>query len=350
MSISCAVIIPSLNPDHRLKALAAALQSYDFAHIIVVDDGSDSAHKVNFPISTDRLTLLVHEVNRGKVAALKTAMQYVLEKHPEVKGIVTADGDGQHLPRDIAACAEVMLEEGCFVLGVRDFDLPEVPDRSKFGNCMTSFIFRTACGIKISDTQTGLRAIPREQHARWCEVEGDRYEFETNQLLALGKEKLPFREVKIETVYLDENRASHFHPIRDSLRIYARILRFLAGSLFSSLLDICVFYLASLLLGGMLGKAAEMVCTVIARVISSLFNFTYNYKAVFGAKGSAASSMLRYYILAAAQMLASGGILTLLSMLLGAENPAAVTLLKILTDSTLFVISYQIQQRWVFKK
>lgn len=74
MSISCAVIIPSLNPDHRLKALAAALQSYDFAHIIVVDDGSDSAHKVNFPISTDRLTLLVHEVNRGKGAALKTAI------------------------------------------------------------------------------------------------------------------------------------------------------------------------------------------------------------------------------------------------------------------------------------
>ncbi len=349
MPIPCALVIPSLNPDHRLKELVTALSDYHFAHIVVVDDGSDAAHKGNFPASGEKLTLLTHEVNRGKGAAIKTALRYVLEQLPDVEGIITADGDGQHLPRDIAVCAEMMLKERCFVLGVRDFSLPEVPPRSKFGNRMTSFIFRTACGIRISDTQTGLRAIPRDQLARWCEIEGDRYEFETNQLLALGKKKLPFREVKIETVYLDENRASHFHPIRDSVRIYAQILRFLAGSLLSSLIDIAVFYLASLLLGGMLGKASEMVCTVIARVISSLFNFTYNYKAVFGAKGSAASSMLRYYLLAVLQMLASGGILTLLSMLFGAENPAAVTLLKVLTDSLLFVVSYQIQRRWVFK-
>lgn len=348
MSIPCVVIIPSLNPDHRLKELVAALADYDFLHLIVVDDGSDAAHKENFPQSSAKLTLLSHEVNRGKGAALKTAMRYVLEHISEAEGIVTADGDGQHLPADIATCAKIMTSEHCFVLGVRDLALPDVPSRSKFGNRMTSLVFRVACGIKISDTQTGLRALPRDQLARWCALEGDRYEFETNQLLALGKEALPFREQKIQTVYLDENRASHFHPIRDSLRIYARILRFLTGSLLASLIDITIFYLASLFFGLTLKASSEMVCTIIARVFSSLFNFTYNYKAVFGAKSRASTAMLRYYLLAVTQMLVSGGILTLLSLSLDAKKTAVVTLLKILTDSALFVVSYHVQRCWVF--
>lgn len=350
MPIPCAVIIPSLNPDHRLKELVIALAPYDFLHLIVVDDGSDTAHKANFPPPGGNLTLLVHEINRGKGAAIKTAMRYVLKQFPDVKGVITADGDGQHLPADIAACAKIMSEENCFVLGVRDFSRSDIPPRSRFGNRLTSLIFRIACGIGISDTQTGLRAIPRDQLAVWCELEGERYEFETNQLLALGKQKLPFREIKIATVYLDDNRASHFHPVRDSIRIYTRILRFLAGSLLSSLIDITVFYLASLFFALTLKASSEMVCTVIARVISSLFNFTYNYKAVFEAKDSAGSSLLRYYILAAAQMLASGGILTLLNRLIGAETPAMVTLLKIFTDSALFVVSYHMQRSWVFRR
>ena len=60
-------------------------------------------------------------------------------------------------------------------------------------------------------------------------------------------------------------------------------------------------------------------------------------------------SLWRYYALAVVQVAASYGLLTLLSNLLRA-TPAVETPLKLLVDFLLFLASYQIQMRWVFKK
>lgn len=57
-------------------------------------------------------------------------------------------------------------------------------------------------------------------------VDGDRFEYETNMLLTAKRKHIPVSEVKIETVYIDENRSSHFHPVRDSIKIYKQIIKF----------------------------------------------------------------------------------------------------------------------------
>lgn len=338
------VVLPSYKPDEKLRGIVNGLINTGFEDIIVVDDGGgkDYNHFFDEIRVLPQVTVLVHEVNKGKGRALKTAMEYYISNRSGA-GIVTADGDGQHVPTDIKACAEKMLETKSVVLGVRDFSKPDVPPRSKMGNRITSFMFLTACSLKISDTQTGLRAIPAEYLPVFTETKGDRYEYETNMLLDFGKNNIPFTEVEIQTVYIDENATSHFDPIRDSIRIYKQILKYILSSVGSFLMDIGLFFVLKLLFKSI------TLCTVISRIASSVFNYTFNKKLVFGSKGSTANSLLKYYALCIPQMLISAGLVTLLSNVLSAEAAWLITLIKLIIDTVLFVCSYIIQKKWVFK-
>ena len=76
------------------------------------------------------------------------------------------------------------------VLGTRNFE-KDVPLRSKFGNILTRNVLRLATGIKVTDTQTGLRVIPRSFMERLLHTEGERFEFETNMLIDAKKNRVP---------------------------------------------------------------------------------------------------------------------------------------------------------------
>ena len=189
------VVLPSLDPDEKLNAVIDGLLEYGFSDIILVNDGSKQENLHYFTDAAaahPEIHLIHHEVNRGKGAALKTAFRWFLDNCPEGVGVVTVDGDNQHHPEDTRACCEKMLETGHCVLGCRDFTLDHVPKRSRFGNHTTSMVFKTFVGMTISDTQTGLRALPREAVASLVEVAGDRFEYETNLLLAFKEKAIPF--------------------------------------------------------------------------------------------------------------------------------------------------------------
>ena len=175
-------------------------------------------------------------------------------------------------------------------------------------------------------------------------------------LLAMKDNGIPFDEVKIRTVYIEENKSSHFHAIKDSWRIYKLILkhffRYALSSVASFFVDSAGVYLLTLLLGGMgvHDPALSAVSTVGARAVSSLINFFINKKLVFESKVSTGKAMLRYYALAipqlAVQWLLDQGLYTLLGV---SETAAGLrTLIHILVMCVLFIASYLIQQRWVF--
>lgn len=136
-----------------------SLKEEGFDDILLVDDGSKPENKAFFPTG-DGITLLVHEVNRGKGAALKTALRYILQNRPASCGAVTCDGDGQHLAKDARRVCEDMLQNGTYSLGVRDFSLPDVPKKSRIGNRASAAALALVSGVSLRDTQTGLRAIP----------------------------------------------------------------------------------------------------------------------------------------------------------------------------------------------
>ena len=346
------IVLPSLDPSDKFDDVVDGLVKAGFRSIVIVDDGSRPERKTHFEraLSYPAVTVLTHEINRGKGAALKTAFSWLMSNRPECLGAVTIDGDGQHLTKDIIRCAEAMSDENTIVMGCRDFSLEHVPARSRTGNRITSAVFRLLCGIRLSDTQTGLRALPSALFPRLLSVRGERNEYETNMLLELSRQGVRLTEIPIETVYEDNNSESHFRPIADSIKIYKFILLYAASSLAGALADLIVFYLFRRLFDGRLEDAAAvLLATVIARAVSSFLNFNLNKKVVFHGQSDYGRTMLRYYCLAVPQMLLSAGLVALLSRLAASGASFLTTVIKFFVDILLFFISFRIQQRWVFR-
>ena len=350
------VVLPSLDPDDKLIAVVDGLLEYGFSDIILVNDGSkpENLHYfTDLAAQHPEITLLTHEVNKGKGAALKNAFRFFLQNRPEGVGVVTVDGDNQHHPEDTRACCEHMLATGHVTLGCRDFSLPEVPSRSRFGNRTTSAIFKIFVGMTISDPQTGLRAIPREVLEQLVDVYGDRFEYETNMLLAFKTKGIPFDEVKIRTVYIEENKSSPFRVIHDSWRIYKLILahffRYTLCSLASAVVDTLGYALLDNTLP-LTGMALTATAGIGARVVSSLLNFFLNKQVVFRTNVSTGKAMLRYYMLAlpqmAVQILMTQGVYSLFGI--GESAGVLRTVIYAVVMTVLYFVSYMIQQRWVF--
>ncbi len=375
------VVLPSLNPDDKLNKVVEGLIESGFTDIVIVNDGSKPEHLEPFRKAEllPEVTVLTHEVNKGKGRGLKTAFEYVLENRPDSKGVVTVDGDGQHTTHDIKKCAERMLKEGNkVVLGCRDFDSPNVPAKSRFGNKTTSRVFSMFCGMKITDTQTGLRAIPKQFLEVLINTKGERFEYETEMFFSLSKHHISWVEETIDTVYIDDNSETHFHPFIDSIKIYRIILKFIFKYTLSSLvccvIDIGLFNLFNIILansnmlddikvntalgrffvrifsGGNDAIALKvLIATVVARVISSIVNYILNRNAVFESNTSVRRSMWKYYLLCFVQMICAAAGVFGLSALFGGGEAMEGLLYKPVVDVLLFLVSYQVQQRWVFK-
>ncbi|MBR6513689.1 MAG: bifunctional glycosyltransferase family 2/GtrA family protein [Clostridia bacterium] len=344
------LIIPAYKPDQSLISTIESAIKAGFEDILVVDDGGGKDYEEIFDRvrGIEECTVLVHPKNRGKGAALKTAFRYFLDNRKDKTGVVTADADGQHRTEDIVAIAKKMNENGNIVLGYRNFSLPHVPARSKFGNKTTSLVFRLFFGMRIKDTQTGLRAFPTYVLEDMCKIKGDRYEYETHMLITMSRKSLPFDEVEIETVYIEENQSSHFRPIVDSMRIYAILIKYLLSSVLSTLVDVSVFFLIKqFAFLDFLPWPLTFTAGFIARAASSLVNFTVNSKVVFDEKPKL-SSMVKYYILAIVQICISNAAVFCLEHVLHIDAPILSTLIKGAVDTFLFFLSFRIQHKWVF--
>ncbi len=358
-----AIVLPSLDPDSKFQSVVESLIGSGFRHIVIVNDGSDAQHRHFFDEAAERpeCTVLTHEVNRGKGRALKTAFAYVTENLPELCGVITIDGDGQHLTKDIIACGQLMLShEDCVVLGCRDFNQPDVPPRSVAGNKTTSRFFRLLFGIRLSDTQTGLRAIPAGYLPAFCAIEGERFEYETNMLLHMKRMGIAFLEQPITTVYDPEDYSSHYNAVKDSLRISRVMLRFLAtgsgfryilSAVLSFLLDNGLYWMGMSLIGTRLAAAAaSSLVHLAARVCSSVFNFNLNHRFVFQSTENYWKAFAKYYCLCVPQTLISVGCVTALVAALGISAPTLATCVKMVIELILFCISYFIQKKWVFRR
>ncbi len=242
-----AVLIPALKPSSSLVDVVDALVASDQVEsVIVINDGSPADYDAVFTSAArhPKVTLLRHAVNLGKGAGLRTGMNHFLCNASPDCVLVTADADGQHLPKDILAVgARAELSPGQLVMGSRAFT-GDVPLRSRFGNDVTRSIFRMVIGKKVSDTQTGLRAVPRKLMPTLMRRRANGYEFELEMLIVAAREHIPIVSVEIETVYLDNNASSHFNPLMDSMRIYFVFARYLSSAILTAIIDFVVFLIA----------------------------------------------------------------------------------------------------------
>ena len=148
-------------------------------------------------------------------------------------------------------------------------------------------------------------------------------------------------------MYIEENKSSHFRPLIDSMRILRVLFRFLFSAGASFLLDIGLFTFLSWLLRRLPVTKGVFLATVLARIVSSVFNFTVNKNLVFQNHGETKRVAVRYYALCIVQMLCSA---SLVSLLVSMTGPVWSVPVKLLVDVLLFFISFQIQQGWVFRE
>ena len=352
---SSIIIIPALEPPPALVKYVQALRERGFQRIVVVDDGSSPASAGIFASLAElrECVVLRHEVNRGKGAALKTALRHCLQQGwQEVYcRVIMVDADGQHAVEDVCGMARASAEHpDAYVLGIRDFNQKIVPARSRFGNRLTSGAFHLLYGRYLRDTQTGLRALPASLW-RWAtEVAGDRFEYETNCLVQAMKQGIPMAEMPIQTLYFDKNAGTHYRTLRDSWPIFKVLISHLgtyslAGAL-SAVAALAAFAWTDLVWLRGTGPAGRIfAASIVSAAVGSLTRLLLHWLFRVRTERNMTDATAKYYLLLAGQMLAS----YLVVLAIHSATGWTAVWVKLVADIVLAIIGYQIHPRWLFK-
>ena len=336
------ILIPSYEPNEKLVDLVEQIKELTNIPIIVVNDGSGENYNEIFEtLKTKGVTVLKHQTNQGKGAAIKTGIKYLI-KNNEKQGCVCADSDGQHTVKDILRiCEELEKDKKDIVLGVRNFKKENIPFRSKFGNNISKILFYAMTGEKVRDTQTGLRGYSSKIFEWLLAIDGNRYEYEFNILLKMKEEGITYTQIDIETIYEDKNECSHFRVIRDSILIYKPVCKFLISSVLSAIIDFVLLMIFQMFFNNLL------LAVICSRSISSIFNFILNKNYVFDKKESKNAIRMagKYFSLVIIIMIFNYLILNLLNTIIGID----LVISKIITEIILYSFSFIAQKRVVFK-
>lgn len=212
-----AAVIPAYNEEKTIREAAERAKGF-VDRVIVVDDCSadatfDEAAKVDVEV-------IRHEKNRGKAAALKTGFASI----DDCDIVVTMDADLQHIPEEIPVLLEG-LGSCDLCIGSRFLSGPNcMPLVNRISNRTTAIIIGLLAGQRITDPQSGFRAIRREALER-LELPAERYAVEHIMILEAAKKGFKIREVPISCVYGGEK--SHINPVKDTAKVIYHILRFI---------------------------------------------------------------------------------------------------------------------------
>lgn len=357
-------VIPAYEPDETLINVASEAMAAGFT-VVVVDDGSETGKAVKdgtaspetFHKIFEDTKFFAHVIrypeNRGKGYAMKTAFSYITKNYEENYTVVVIDSDGQHKVSDAIRLTDYAASHrDTLVLGSRKQGAGS-PLRSRIGNGITRNLFSMMSGVRVYDTQTGLRAFSDELIGRMLVISGDRYEYEMNMLMDFARDHMKIVELPIETIYIDNNSGSHFNAIKDSFRIYRELFKFSASSFAGFLIDYGIFGC----IVGLFGPAGSVAlfANVFARIISATANYSINRNFVFTGTDDEYSKKEK----AGKVDAVSGGRYACLALLILVFNTlilyvlsekAGITPLraKIVTECIMFIFSFLIQKNFVF--
>ena len=225
--VSVAIVIPAYNESATIRDLAIRTLKI-VNNVIIVDDGStddtiDCLKGLN-------VTVIEHEVNKGKSASLWDGMQYALNMG--VDAIITLDGDGQHSPEDIPALLKKYEQHpNTLVIAARLLNRQNAPRARLFANKFADFWVSWASGQCIYDSQSGFRLYPaailKTVNVRHDYTRG--FVFESEIIIESCRNNFACAAVPINSVYHSNARPSHFRPVFD----IAKIVLMVAWKLFS---------------------------------------------------------------------------------------------------------------------
>jgi glycosyltransferase involved in cell wall biosynthesis len=155
------VLVPALNEERTLDTVIdAVLRSTVDLEVVLVDDGSSDGtwEIMSRRADGDRVRAFRHERNRGKGAAIRTALQ---EARGEI--ILIQDADLEYDPREYEALVEpIRSGRAEVVYGARGF-----ASHTSFsywyvmGNKLVTLATNVLYNCYLSDMETGYKVMPR---------------------------------------------------------------------------------------------------------------------------------------------------------------------------------------------
>ena len=331
-------LIPAYEPDERLIQLSKELYNREF-ELVIVDDGSGIKYYDIFKECKKIAQVISYDENKGKGYALKIGLKYIKKEFNNFV-VVTIDSDGQHRVEDAEKLSVFAMEnKDTLVLGMRKRD-KKVPIKSKLGNSITRFIYKLSTHLDVYDTQTGLRAFSEELIDMLIKIDGEKYEYEMNVLLNLARNKIKIKEIEIQTIYIENNKGSHFNVVKDSIKIYKEIIKFSLSSITSFFIDYGLYGLFTIIFNNII------LSNITARLISSTYNFLINKLVVFKSDKGTLKSYIQYFLLVIAMLALNTLLLNILVNFCGINKYVA----KIITELTLFIVNWIVQKKIIFKK
>jgi len=207
------VIIPAYNEGKRIGTVIDKTKEYA-QNIVVVDDGSKDD-----TVETAKekgVIVLEHLLNMGKGTALKTGCEFAINKGAKI--LIPVDADGQHDPIEIPNFLKA-LEGNDIVFGYRKMT-KEMPVVLKFGNWFISRMMSLLFEIDLIDTQCGYRAFTADAYKKitW---EAKNYDVESEMIVKVGKKKLKYKEIPIQTIYSDIYKGT---TVLDGIKIVLKLI------------------------------------------------------------------------------------------------------------------------------
>ena len=149
-SLKLLILVPVFNEWPHLLPVLQKLKGH-FSDILVIDDGSDDRSYLNL-LKKEGFEYLSLPFNLGHWCAIQTGFKYALTQ--EFDGVITFDGDGQHLPEGALRIVPG-LEQGYDVVIGKDNDRGGLSKKFCWG------ILNRLSGLEISDFTSGLRGYSR---------------------------------------------------------------------------------------------------------------------------------------------------------------------------------------------
>lgn len=213
-----AVIVPVYNEGNRAIDLINNILKHQYLSIIVVNDGSvDDSEKLlkeNFGVNK-RVMILNHIINLGKGAAMKTGVKYAWNKG--IKTVVFIDSDGQHNPKLLTKFFNE-LRKVDLVFGYRKLT-KEMPFIRKWGNMGAKWLLKMLFGLDRKEFLCGYLGFNKKiyKKIKWT---SSRYGVETEIATKVSKNKLAYKEILIDTIYVDKYKGV---SLMDAVKVLFKI-------------------------------------------------------------------------------------------------------------------------------
>lgn len=210
------LLIPVHNEEKNINSCLDSIRHrFPTLPILVIDDGSeDNTHHILLQRKDIEILTMIH--NHGKGFAMRKGARYAFQRG--AKAVIFMDGDNQHNPQHIENFISHLDKNADVIVGVRLLKV-RIPFFRKLGNEIMIWLMNIFFGIKLHDMMCGFRALSKKGFHE-IEWESNGYEVEIEMLTILGRKRIPFKTVVVDTIYHDDYKG---FSILDGMRLILQL-------------------------------------------------------------------------------------------------------------------------------